>query len=84
MGHKAFQLDIVNPEGSVFSDKVNMIELPGSEGEMGVLEGHVPMLAKLTGGDVKIYDFVGKLVDTVTITGGVAEIMPHKCVILAD
>ncbi len=77
------QCDIVTQEKSVFSGEVESISLPGSEGRMGVLPNHSPLLTTLTYGEIIIHLEGGK--DSYyAIGGGFAEIQPDKIIILAD
>ena len=49
-----FLLEIITPERIAFSDQVEMIVVPGSEGVLGILPGHIPLFASLTEGEIKI------------------------------
>lgn len=46
------QLEIVTPEAKIYSDSVDMVTLPGVEGEMGIYPMHVPLLTQVTAGEV--------------------------------
>ena len=46
------KLEIVTPEGVTYSENVEMVTLPGSEGEMGVYPNHVPLMTQVTAGEV--------------------------------
>jgi F-type H+-transporting ATPase subunit epsilon len=46
------KLEIVTPEAKIFSDDVDMVTLPGSEGEMGILPNHVPLMTQLCAGEI--------------------------------
>jgi len=46
------KLEIVTPEGVTYSEDVEMVTLPGSEGEMGIYPNHVPLMAQVTAGEV--------------------------------
>ncbi len=48
------RLDIVTPEAKTFSDDVDMVVLPGIEGEMGILPMHVPLMTQLAPGELKV------------------------------
>jgi F-type H+-transporting ATPase subunit epsilon len=48
------KLEIVTPEGKPYSEDVEMVTLPGVEGEMGVLPSHVPLLTQLVAGEVAV------------------------------
>jgi F-type H+-transporting ATPase subunit epsilon len=49
----SFQLDIVTPEKTIFSDTVDDVYLPGSEGEMGILSMHAALVAPLKPGELR-------------------------------
>jgi F-type H+-transporting ATPase subunit epsilon len=46
------KLEIITPEAKVFSDAVEMVTLTGSEGEMGILPQHMPLMTQLVGGEI--------------------------------
>ena len=46
------KLEIVTPEGVTYSEQVEMVTLPGSEGEMGVFPNHVPLMAQVVSGEI--------------------------------
>src|SRR5689334_1819584 len=46
------KLEIVTPEGVTYSENVEMVTLPGSEGEMGIYPNHVPLMTQVTSGEV--------------------------------
>jgi F-type H+-transporting ATPase subunit epsilon len=48
------QLEIVTPEAQTFSDQVEMVTLPGSEGEMGIYPNHVPLMTQLVPGELTV------------------------------
>jgi F-type H+-transporting ATPase subunit epsilon len=48
------KLEIVTPEARVYSEDVEMVTLPGSEGEMGIFPMHVPLMTQLTAGEVSV------------------------------
>ncbi|MGC8468584.1 MAG: ATP synthase F1 subunit epsilon [Acetobacteraceae bacterium] len=76
-------LEIVSPEKLLLSRQVDMAVVPGSEGDIGVLAGHAPMIIMLRGGVVSIYEgeqVTGRLF----VSSGFAEITPDRCTVLAD
>ncbi len=75
-------LDIVSPEKLLLSRPVDMAVLPGSEGELGVLEGHTPMIVMLRGGVIALYQD-DQITDRLFVSGGFAEITPERCTVLA-
>ncbi|MDI6890067.1 MAG: F0F1 ATP synthase subunit epsilon [Thermodesulfovibrionales bacterium] len=76
------KLEIVTPDGLVFSDDVDEVTAAGSEGEFGVLPGHAPFLTTLKIG-MLIYK-KGNEVKYVFVNSGYAEVGPDKVVVLAD
>ncbi|MFO1478454.1 MAG: F0F1 ATP synthase subunit epsilon [Verrucomicrobiota bacterium] len=46
------KLEIVTPEGKIYSEDVEMVTLPGAEGEMGIFPGHVPIMTQITAGEL--------------------------------
>jgi F-type H+-transporting ATPase subunit epsilon len=52
----ALSLEIVSPEKLLLSRTVDMVVIPAAEGDMGVLEGHSPMIVTLRGGSISIYE----------------------------
>jgi F-type H+-transporting ATPase subunit epsilon len=75
-------LEIVSPEKLLLSRDVDMVVIPASEGDMGVLEGHAPMMVTLRGGVVSLYEG-DRVVETLFVAGGFAEVTPERCTVLA-
>lgn len=78
----AFRLDIVTPEKRTFSDDVEGVVVPGSEGELGVLEGHAPLVTTLLPGELR-YTKNGKE-ESLAVGEGVVEITRESVAILTD
>jgi F-type H+-transporting ATPase subunit epsilon len=76
------QCDIVTQERSVFSDQVDYVSLPGTEGMMGILPNHAPLLTALAFGEVMVRSEGDE--QFFAIGGGYAEVQPDRVVILAD
>ena len=76
-------LEIVSPEKLLLSREVEMVVIPASEGEMGVLPNHAPMIVLLRGGTIAIHEG-GRVTDRLYVSGGFAEITPERCTVLAD
>jgi F-type H+-transporting ATPase subunit epsilon len=76
------QVDIVTPYRSLFSGRVDMVTLPGSLGQMGILPGHAPLLSTLDIGEIILH--IGNNSQFVAVGGGVVEVRPDKVTILAD
>ncbi|WP_219834450.1 F0F1 ATP synthase subunit epsilon [Paenibacillus sp. R14(2021)] len=78
----SFLLEIVTPERKVYAEDVNMIVVKGSEGEMGILPNHIPMVTPLKIAPVSIKK--GNAQETIAVGGGFLEIRKDKVVILAE
>jgi F-type H+-transporting ATPase subunit epsilon len=77
-----FQFDLVSPEKLLFSGEVSQVDLPGTEGDMGVLAQHAPLVTTLRPGILVIYDEGGQ--QRVVVNGGFAEVGPAGLTVLAD
>lgn len=76
-------LEIVSPERLLLSRPVDMVVIPASEGDMGVLEGHTPMIVMLRGGTIDLYEG-DKITERLFVDGGFAEVTPERCTVLAN
>lgn len=76
------QCDIVTQERTVFSEEVDYVSLPGTEGIMGILPNHAPLLTALSFGEVMIRKEGDE--EFFAIGGGFAEINPTQVIVLAD
>lgn len=74
--------EFVSPETMLFSGEVDQVDLPGSEGDMGILPGHAPLVTALRPGIVTI--FRGGVREPVVVIGGFAEVSPAGLTVLAD
>src|SRR5947208_8136966 len=74
--------ELVSPERLLFSGNVNQVDVPGSEGDFGVLAGHAPLMATLRPGILTLYSAGAAL--KVVINGGFAEVNPAGLTVLAD
>jgi F-type H+-transporting ATPase subunit epsilon len=74
--------EIVSQDRTVFEGDVDIVVLPGMEGEMGILRHHSPVLSALKFGVIKVR--TGDKEELFTVAGGVAEIQPDIVTILAD
>ncbi len=76
------QLDIVTPYGQVLSEEVDEVSAQGTEGDFGVLAGHVPFVTTLKIGILSYRK--GNVTEYVFVNSGYAEVTPDKVVIMAD
>lgn len=76
------QLEIVTPEREAYSDTVDAVYCPGTEGEFGVLPHHAPLLSMLGVGELRIQK--GGDVEFFAIAGGFVQVRPDKVVVMAE
>ena len=74
--------EIVSQDRMVFAGDVDIVVLPGSDGEMGILPHHAPLLTTLKIGIIKVRS--GGKEEVFTVAGGVAEVQPDIVTVLAD
>ena len=77
-----FHFDLVSPERLVFAGDVDQVDVPGVEGEFGVLAGHAPYVATLKPGVLVIV--TGAERRRIVVSGGLAEVNPEGLTILAE
>jgi F-type H+-transporting ATPase subunit epsilon len=77
-----FHFDLVSPERLLFSGEVEQVDVPGSEGDFGVLADHAPMVTIVRPGILTIFR-EGKE-EKVVVLGGFAEVGPTGLTVLAD
>jgi F-type H+-transporting ATPase subunit epsilon len=74
--------EIVSQDRIVFQGDVDIVVLPGSEGEMGILPNHAPLLTALKLGVIRVRS--AKSETFFSVAGGVAEVQPDQVTVLAD
>src|ERR1700686_714322 len=78
-----FPFELVTPERLLVSTEVEMVVVPGTEGNFGVLAGHAPLISTIRPGTIDIYE--GHTVtERIFIVGGIAEVTPEGCTVLAE
>ena len=75
-------LEIVTPEKLAYSDEVDSVQLPGSEGELGVLPHHAPLISNLGAGELRLRK--GGQEESFAIVGGFLQVLPDKVVVMAE
>ena len=78
----ALHFELVSPEKLLFSGEVNQVDVPGAEGDFGVLAGHAPTVATLRPGIVTVHAASGQT--RIVVLGGVAEVSSSGLTILAE
>lgn len=79
---KTLKLEIVTPEAVAYSDEVEMVTLPGSEGQMGIYPMHVPLMAKLQPGELIVRK--GDQDHSLAVGEGLIEIAGDRVSIVTD
>ena len=77
-----FHFDLVSPEKLAFSGEVDQVDIPGLEGDFGVLAGHAPVIAAMRPGILTI--FAGGKKEKIIVVGGLAEISDRGLTVLTD
>jgi F-type H+-transporting ATPase subunit epsilon len=75
-------LEIVTPERLAYSDEVDSVQVPGTEGELGILPHHAPLLSMLGVGELRIRK--GGAEESFAIVGGFVQVRPDKVVVMAE
>jgi F-type H+-transporting ATPase subunit epsilon len=78
----SLHFELVSPEKLVFSGEVEQVDVPGAEGDFGVLEGHAPMVTTLRPGILTVY--AGGNAEKIVVLGGFAEVSAQGLMVLAD
>lgn len=76
-------VDVVSAEEAIFSGEAKFVALPGQEGELGILPGHVPLITRIRPGAVRITTQDGAQ-ENVFVAGGILEVQPDRVTVLAD
>lgn len=75
-------LEIVTPEAKVYSDTIDTVVIPTTEGEVGILPGHIPLLTKVENGELRVTKGTQTLL--LAVSGGFAEVEGDRVHILAE
>jgi F-type H+-transporting ATPase subunit epsilon len=78
-----FHFELVAPERLIFSGEVEQVDVPGEEGEFGVLAGHAPFVTTLKPGMLRVYGSSGAP-QRIVVRGGFAEVGPTGLTVLAE
>jgi F-type H+-transporting ATPase subunit epsilon len=82
MADDKVNFELVSPERLLVSERFDMVVVPGTEGDFGVLPGHSPLISTVRPGVIDIHDG-GKITHRVFVGGGFAEVTPDRCTVLA-
>ena len=76
-------LEIINPDKTIYSGEADLVQLPGKDGSFEILNNHAPLISVLKEGKVKVTD-KSKNTQFFEIKGGVIEVLRNKILILAE
>ncbi len=82
-GQHKIAFDLVTPTALAIAEPVDMVVVPGAEGDIGVLPGHTPLITTLRPGLVDIHND-GRITKSLFVTGGFAEATAERCTVLAE
>jgi F-type H+-transporting ATPase subunit epsilon len=77
------QFELVSPEKLLLAEPVDMVVVPGGEGNFGVLPGHALLISTVRPGVIDVYDG-NRVSERIFVSGGFAEVTPERCTVLAD
>lgn len=83
MADNPVQFELVSPERLLLSEEVEMVVVPGADGDFGVLPGHSPLISTVRPGVIHIFE--GNAVKSrIFVAGGFAEVTGERCTVLAE
>jgi F-type H+-transporting ATPase subunit epsilon len=75
------QFELVSPERLLLSQAVEMVVVPGAEGDFGVLKDHAPLISAVRPGVIEVHDD-GAVKERIFVEGGFAEVTGERCTVL--
>ena len=75
-------LSIITPDKNLYAGEASSVVVPGTDGMLGVLDGHAPLISSLKKGQVKVTTAKGE--ELFDVNGGVIEVMNNTVIILAE
>jgi len=76
-------VEILTPEKALFTGEAKLVSLPGSDGSLGILSNHAPLITTLKKGVVKVEDEKGNA-QSFEVNGGTVEVLNNRMIILAE
>ncbi len=83
MADNKVEFELVAPERLVLSEPVDMVVVPGTEGDFGVLPRHAPLISTVRPGVIAVHNG-GQVTERIFVAGGFAEVTPARCTVLAE
>ncbi len=77
------EFELVSPQRLLISEPVDMVVVPGEEGDFGVLVQHAPFISSVRPGVIAVHDG-GQVTERIFVAGGFAEVTPSRCTVLAE
>jgi F-type H+-transporting ATPase subunit epsilon len=77
------RIEIITPDATLFQGEATYVFLPGSDGSLGVMNNHAPLISSLKKGTLRIKDQSGKEMKF-DVNGGTVEVLNNKVVVLAE
>jgi F-type H+-transporting ATPase subunit epsilon len=75
-------LEIISPDKRIFEGEATSVTVPGTEGSLGILNNHAPLISTLKEGKVKVKN--NNTEESFDIKGGVIEVLNNKVIVLAE
>jgi F-type H+-transporting ATPase subunit epsilon len=76
------EVQIITPDKTIFSGDADLVVVPGSDGQIGILDNHAPLVSSMQKGQVKVVN--GNDNQFFDIEGGVVEVLKNKVIVLAS
>ncbi len=77
------EFELVSPTRLLKSEPVEMVIVPGAEGDIGVLPNHSPLICTVRPGVIKMYEG-GKIAEEIFVAGGFCEVSTERCTVLSE
>ena len=78
------KVDVVSAEEHIFSGEAELVSLPGTSGELGIMPGHLPLITLIRPGFVRVHVPGEQEPEQLFVAGGVLEVQPEQVTVLAD
>jgi F-type H+-transporting ATPase subunit epsilon len=82
MAEEKVAFELVSPEKLLISAEVDLVVVPGAEGDFGVLPRHAPLISSVRPGVIAVHNG-GQVGERIFVDGGFAEVTPERCTVLA-
>jgi len=78
------KVDVVSAEEQIFSGEAELVSLPGTSGELGIMPGHLPLITLIRPGFVRVHVPGEQEPEQIFVAGGVLEVQPEQVTVLSD